>query len=214
MGEDRGNRLKFRAPSPVPGNSKTPDINLILSRWQIGCRITPQLMEKTKEALQILEEIRNAAETDKRYTNVRYQGKASREMMRDAELMRSESMLHAVEVTRLLILRAFEQDDPQVLHLAVSAAWVMKDHILERGFFRLDEPKTPVAFSPIRKIEQDPETKEGWAKGLRQRIERTYRQFIYEPLVKPCKDMGILLCPFEQFGEGTPMPPVLTISNA
>ena len=214
MGENRGKQLKCRALCPIPGNSKTLDINLILSRWQIGCMITPQLMEKTKEALLIIEEVRNAAETDRRNTNVRYQGKASREMMRDAELMRSESMLHAVDVTRSLILKAFEQDDPQVLHLAVSAAWVMKDHILERGFFRLDEPKTPVAFSPIRKIEPDPEYMELLATGLRKRIEKTYCRFIYEPLAKTCKDMGILLCHFEQFGEGTPMPPVLTISNA
>jgi len=214
MGEDRGNRLKRNNICRNPDNSGKPEAKSILNRWKIGCRITPELIEKTKEAMRFLEEIENAAETDRNYTNARYQGKESREMMRDAELMRSESMLHALDVTRSLILKAFEQDDPQVLNLAVSAAWVMKDHILERGFFRLDEPKTPVAFSPIRKIEQDPETKEGWAKGLRQRIEKTYRFFIYEPLSKPCKDMGILLCPFEQFGEGTPMPPVLTISNA
>lgn len=214
MGEDRGNRLKRNNICRNPDNSGKPEAKSILNRWKIGCRITPELIEKTKEAMRFLEEIENAAETDRNYTNARYQGKESREKMRVAELMRAGSMLHAVFVTKSLILKAFEQDDPDNLELAVTVAQIMKDHILERGFFRLFPPNPQASSSPIKKIEPDPNTAEGWAMGLRQRIERTYRFFVYEPLMKPCEAMGILLCPFEQLVDGTPIPPTLNISKA
>jgi len=215
MGRERGKQTAYSELPIGRTNVKAEDTRagFLLKRWkEKGNLVQPEQMMKVSPAYDILNQITLAANSYRCYVEDHYSGSSPvKKTMRDAELLRSECILHAVAVIREIMERAVENDLPDVLDRALESANAIKSCVLDSGFLRIPKKPEGKPNTKIIRTEPDEEDAKAVASYSLEDIVRKY-SIIICTLAEAARKVDVRLLSVEEMQNGIPATPVMDLA--
>jgi len=215
MGRERGKQTAYSELRTGQTNIRVEDARAssLWEKWKgKGKQIrAEQMMKVSQQVYDILDQTTLAANAYRCYIEDLYNGSPpAKKPMRDAELLRSGCILHAVAAIEEIMEKAVEEDLPDVLDRALEAAQAIKSCILDSNYFWIPEKPAEKPAVRIKRIEPDEEDARAVASYSLGDIRQKY-SIILCTLTEAARKVNVRLLSVEEMQEGLPSTPVMDL---